>query len=446
MRQFTRKSPELPHFMTSFLSQYFPRPHARADYLFGLLLLAYPALLFAVRGGINGSLFLIAAISIVLFVVHRKQGIYAFDRSAMLLGAAFSSGMLVVLASQLYHHDVSGRYFDSNARFLLAAPVLVALRPLNMRTFSLLQYAFPLGAISAFVMVLLNHPTLGGIVETSFINHIHLGDMALMVGILSILSINWFGKDKISLKALKVAGLLAAVAVSILSGARGGWVAVPVIVAVSLYARNRNNFFRRMALALALICVTVLLGYLFVVPIHNRLWAIYTDLANFSAGNADTSIGIRFQLWGAALHLIGEHPFLGVGADGFGRAMDGLAASGYLTPLAAAFGKAEVHNELLAQTVRFGVLGLCFILALYFVPFYLFTKALRATDHARKVAATMGMSVTLGFFIFGLTVETFDLKMTAAFYALTVAVLLAAATNRDADRTTTTGAVSYSAP
>ena len=41
----------------------------------------------------------------------------------------------------------------------------------------------------------------------------------------------------------------------------------------------------------------------------------------------------------------------------------------------------------------------------------------------------MGMSVTLGFFVFGLTVETFDLKMTAAFYSLTVAVLLAITTH-----------------
>ena len=40
----------------------------------------------------------------------------------------------------------------------------------------------------------------------------------------------------------------------------------------------------------------------------------------------------------------------------------------------------------------------------------------------------MGMCVTLGFFVFGLTVETFNLKMTAAFYSTTIAVLLAAAT------------------
>jgi hypothetical protein len=38
----------------------------------------------------------------------------------------------------------------------------------------------------------------------------------------------------------------------------------------------------------------------------------------------------------------------------------------------------------------------------------------------------MGLALTLGFLVFGLTVETFDLTMNAAFYALSVAVLLAA--------------------
>lgn len=420
-------------FMTNLLSRHFPRPRAKADYLFGALLLAYPVLLFAVRGGMNGALFLVAAIAIVLIVVHRKEGNYAFDRSAVLFGAALSSGMLVVLASQLYHDDMSGRYFDSNARFLLAAPVLVALRPLDVRTFSLLQYAFPLGAISAFFMVLATTTSLEYNASTSFLNHIHLGDIALMLGLLSALSINWFRNDTLPVKALKIAGLAAGIVVSVLSSARGGWVAIPAIIAIVIYARNKEKFFRKMLLALGLTCAAAVLAYLFIPPIHNRLWMIYSDLANFSAGNADTSIGIRFQLWRAAIHLFGEHPLLGVGADGFGRAMDELAASGFLTPLAAVYGKAEVHSELLAQTVRFGILGLGFILALYFVPFYLFAKALRTADRARKVAATMGMSVTLGFFIFGLTVETFDLKMTAAFYSLTVAVLLAAATHRGAD-------------
>ncbi|HKB59443.1 MAG TPA: O-antigen ligase family protein [Gallionellaceae bacterium] len=420
--------------MKNLLSGYFPPPHAKSDYLFGLLLFAYPILLFTVRGGMNGAFFLIAASALVLLALNRAPGDYRFDRSVVLFGAVTSAGVLVVLASQLYHHDVSGRYFDSNARFLLAAPMLVVLRQVDMRTLSLLQYAFPLGAIAAFLMVMATNHQLAIGVHTSFMNHIHLGDLALMAGMLSILSVNGFGNDTAAAKGVKVAGLCAGIAVSVLSGARGGWVAVPLVVAIALYARDRKKFVPKFLLALLSVGLVILLAYLFVGPIHHRLWMIYSDLANFSAGHEDTSIGIRFQLWRAALHLFAEHPLLGVGANGFGEAMDGLAASGFLTPLAASFGKAEVHSELLAQMVRFGVPGLCFILALYFVPFYMFAREAVSPDRFRKTAAVMGMSVTLGFFVFGLTVETFDLKMTAAFYSLTIAALLAIATNRHTAR------------
>jgi O-antigen ligase len=159
------------------------------------------------------------------------------------------------------------------------------------------------------------------------------------------------------------------------------------------------------------------------------LWLIYSDIFQFGSGNVDTSIGVRLQLWKAAIHLIAENPIFGVGADGFARAMDGMSASGFITPTAAEYGKGEVHNEILAQTVRFGVFGLASILAIYFVPFYLFLRVAKKGNQHQIGAAMMGMCVTLGFFVFGLTVETFDLKMTAAFYSLTVTVLLAIATH-----------------
>ena len=375
----------------------------------------------------NGSLFLITAISLLLLIAHHKEKNSSRDNSAMVFGIAMSSGLIVIFISQLYHQDLSARYFDSSARFLLAVPILLALRKVNMRTLCVVQYAFPFGAIAALLAVKMSNPTVGYNASTAFMNHIHLGDMALMLGFLAVFSINLVGKDHYVVKILKVLGLLAGLIVSVLSSARGGWIAIPVFVAIYIYIRTKGNFHKKVALAILLLGVIGLSGYLFVEPIHQRLWMIYSDLTLFTSGNADTSIGIRLQLWKAALHLIAENPILGVGADGFGQAMDALSASGFITPIAAGLGKGEVHNEILAQTVRFGIFGLCSILAVYFVPFFLFLRAAKSGSHQQNVAAMMGMCVALGFFVFGLTVETFDLKMTAAFYSLTVAVLLAMA-------------------
>jgi len=404
-------------------------PITKLEYTFGAILLCYPALLFLIRGGMNGSLFLLTILSLLLLVGRKANKIY-LNSTDIIFSIAMSSGLIAIFIIQLYHHDLTARYFDSDSRFLLAIPIFLALRYVSIKVLSIMQYAFPLGAIAALVAVMVTDPTVRYAASTYYMNHIHLGDLALMQGFLSVFSINWFQKDRLVVKSLKILGLIAGLTVSVLSSARGGWIAIPIFVAVLIYFRTKGNFLNKVALALLLTGGIGLLGYLLVDPIRQRIWMIYSDLSLFTTGNADTSIGVRFQLWKAALHLIAENPIFGVGADGFGKAMDTMSASGFITPIAADFGKQEVHNEILAQTVRFGIFGFLSILAVYFVPFFLFLRTAKSGIHHQHVAAMMGMCLTLGFFVFGLTVETFDLKMTAAFYSLTVAVLLAATTHK----------------
>lgn len=412
-------------------------PITKLDYIFGAILLCYPALLFLVRGGMNGALFMLTILALFL-LISRKTYKNKLDKEDKYFCLAMASGLIAILLSQIYHHDIVARYFDSDSRFLLAIPVLLALRHINIRVLSILQYAFPFGAIAALIAVLVTNPNVRTYASTSFMNHIHLGDMALLLGFLSVFSVNWAGRDHLAVKLLKILGLLAGLTVSVLSSARGGWVAIPVFVLVFVFVhfRTTGKLLNKFLLAMLSIGVVGLLGYIFIEPIHHRLWMIYSDLSKFTGGHEDTSIGVRLQLWNAAIHLFAANPIYGVGAAGFARAMDGLSASGLITPVAAGYGKGEVHNEILAHTVRLGIFGLASIMAVYFVPFVIFLRAARSKIHQQNIAAMMGMCVTLGFFVFGLTVETFDLKMTAAFYSLTVAVLLAIATH---DKLTTAG-------
>lgn len=401
--------------------------------LIGGVVFTYPTLLFLIKGGTNASLFLLAVIAIVLLLsAHNNQKI--FRREDIFFGFAMSSSLMAILLSQLYHHDLVARYFDSSARFILAIPIVLALRHANIRALALIQYAFPLGAISAYVAVVLSGSDAHYFASTSFLNHIHLGDLALLLGFLSLFSINWFQQDALFIKLFKVIGLVAGLTVSILSSARGGWIAIPVFLGVYLYSHTKGGFLKKAGYFLLITGVLSLFSYWFIQPVHERIGWIYADLTSIKHGNPDGSIGVRLQLWRAALHLIASNPIFGVGADGFGLAMDRLSASGFITPVAASLGKGEVHNETLAQTVRFGIFGLLSILAIYFVPYMLFLRAIKASDNGgSKRAGVMGVCVTLGFFVFGLTVEIFDLKMTAAFYSLTIALLLAIATHQSKD-------------
>lgn len=65
--------------------------------------------------------------------------------------------------------------------------------------------------------------------------------MALLLGFLSLFSVNWIRMDHPIVKLLKIIGLIAGLSISVLSGARGGWVAIPVFVFVFIYFRTNGK-------------------------------------------------------------------------------------------------------------------------------------------------------------------------------------------------------------
>jgi O-antigen ligase len=251
-----------------------------------------------------------------------------------------------------------------------------------------------------------------------------------MLGFLSLFSINWEKRDHIPVLFLKIFGCLIGVFLSVQSDARGGWIAFPVLSFIWWLSHYPNNSWPKRLGAILFILLIALLGYELIGLIQHRMDLIYHDLADFQRGNKDTSIGIRLQLWQVACFLFAEHPVFGIGPGGFAQMMTPLSNSGMLTPLAASYGRGEVHNELLAKASELGIFGLLSLISIYAIPLVIFIRATRSGISHIRSAAFMGICLVTGFFIFGLTVEIFNLKMTISFYSLTLAVLLAAATHK----------------
>jgi O-antigen ligase len=92
------------------------------------------------------------------------------------------------------------------------------------------------------------------------------------------------------------------------------------------------------------------------------------------------------------------------------------------------------------------MLGLLAILAIYLVPLILSLQATKSGDPVKRTAAIMCVFVVASYLIFGLTVETFNFKMFASFYAMTVAILLGIARNTATDATMPAPAPGGAAP
>lgn len=398
--------------------------------LISTVLLCYPVLLFAIKGGMNALFFLLVALSLLTIFRQRCDHPKYFDASTIAFSAAMLSGMAAIFLSQAWHGDFNMRPYDAASRLLLAVPVFIALRSIGLRSISLLQYGFPLGAVASLIIVLLMHGNYhySGRASTEFMHPIYFGDLALILGFLSLFSINWLRKDKTAILALKIAGALAGVYVSVLSQSRGGWIAIPVLLGAWLILQNKKRRLIRLSYALPLLLLALLASYFFVDIVHQRIDTIFHDLAAYSNGQADTSVGQRFQLWKAALYLYGQNPLFGVGPEGFAHSMEVLSQSGLITEEAAQLGRGEVHSQILASLVGLGVPGLLSVLSIYFVPFFIFVNAAKSGSDVKRTAGMMGLCLTLGFLVFGLTAELFNIKMIASFYGLTVAALLAGVT------------------
>jgi O-antigen ligase len=424
-------------------------PRIAIDGLITALLVIYPILTLIVAGAVNTVFFLLFLLSVGILVVGKitrsddfySGGTSADDmtlsrRDAWIYVLAMAGLPLSILISQWVNDRWGWPYYDAASRFLLAVPIFFALRRLDPERLLSIWYGFALGALMAGATAHFAPHDWGsdqGVarIGTSFVNPIHFGDIALILGVLPLFGLaRQHHRDDKAPFVFDLTALIAAICglyASILSGSRGGWIALPIFFLLAFLFYRKQISARSCFLALLGALLVGLIFYRTLPDIHNRVSQAINNLHAFDHGNENTSIGIRFQLWKAAWLIFIEHPVFGVGMGGFKALMTPMQQMGELTPLAADFGRQEVHSEILSRLSQLGLVGLTAILAVYAVPAWLFWRRIATHQLACRAAARMGIALICGFFVFGLTVETFDLTMTAAFYALTTAVLLAAA-------------------
>jgi O-antigen ligase len=208
---------------------------------------------------------------------------------------------------------------------------------------------------------------------------------------------------------------------SYLSGTRGGWIALPVLLWATVagrgwYARKRT----RVALILAVVvCFGALAGTELV---RERFDAIGSDVRLAGEGNMDTSLGERLDLWRAATRLYVHHPVLGVGRGSLEPALRSLAQKGEV-PSRVVNGRA--HSDIFAALAETGTIGLAMLLLLYLGTFHAFWRYRHSADPDIASASYLGIALVGSTIVFGMTIDVFTLVMNVAFFALTAVTLLA---------------------
>ena len=270
------------------------------------------------------------------------------------------------------------------------------------------------------------------------LNPITFGDLSLCLALLALAGMIHIGLDGTSgrrsviARWIMVLGIVAGLAASLLTGSRGGWLALPA--AFLLLARRRTLLPRRLALGVPLLaCALALASY--ALPqsgVRARVATGASDVRLYLAGSpVPTSIGVRLALWRAGLRLAAEHPWTGLDTPAYKRRMHAWVAAGELSP--AVFAPPEpphLHNDALQALVTRGMPGLCAWGGILLAPFLFFrTRLTRAgagagADGSRRAAALAGMLVVLAYAAFGLSEVIFWSMKASLFYALMVFLLM----------------------
>ncbi|MCE8024788.1 O-antigen ligase family protein [Billgrantia aerodenitrificans] len=251
------------------------------------------------------------------------------------------------------------------------------------------------------------------------------GNLGLLMGLLCLAGLSWSfaRRERWPWSLLLIAGGLAGLITSALSGSRGGWIGLPLAIWVLYRGHGRRlPLSWRMTLMAALV---TLLGSLYVMPqtgVASRVDNAVTSLRHYVAGDDDmNSVSARLEMWRGSSQLILERPLLGWGSSGYQIAMWERGAEGMQHPSLARHWHA--HNEVLDAWVKRGVPGLIALLGLYFAPLWLFARGVGAGSGERRALAVAGTLVPVAFIDFGLTYCFLAYPAGSLIYALLIATL-----------------------
>lgn len=381
-----------------------------------------------VIGAANLSYYLLLLISLLSLVFRLRPGEQSF--SEFLYECRFlhlsMAGMLVAI---LINHSISGGWtiktYDYPSRMATFFLVLWAFLQARGKLLRIIQWGYVGGAfLSAIKMYVM---TQGGTVRTTFalmpLPLIPFSEFAVLLGFFAVLSI--YGSDRKNrfLLILKILAGVAGIYASVLSMTRGAWIVIPVLaLIVVMVVIEKIPSFRKMLISGVIIALCTF-AFLSTDIVRQRIAQASSDITQYEAGQQDTSVGVRFQLWRASWQMFLTHPIAGVGRENFSSNLAHLPSHQLLSE--AAVSQPHAHNEALYNLATLGVIGLLALLAMYFVPLLYFLRDLRSRDKEIRVSAGIGVMLCVGFIIFGLTDVVFIWGVCADFYTIVMAVCFA---------------------
>ena len=388
--------------------------------IIGALVFLFPFLCLVTLFGVSVSSFLFV-VAALFFLKSGRTALAHHWHDIRWVVLAFLFNFLFALACVLLRPDTHLNMLERPARMLFAVSALLLVLVAKPER-QALWWGVIGGALAGLTLVGYQRVELALDRPGGLINAITFGDLSLCMGLIAMAAaIDMRSSHRALWPSI---GALAGLIGSILTGTRGGWLALAL--AAFLFIKYSHLLQSRRVRALVVISFTLMAATYFVpnTGVRERVEQGVHDIRSyFAGGSAFSNVGIRLELWKGATMLISDHPWFGI--ERYDDAMAVYVAQGKLDPVVLPM--PHVHNDALQAFVRGGVFGFIAWLAILVTPFMFFARSLGRhahTSRAQFALALAGMLVVVSYFSFGLTEVIFWSMKGCLFYSLMVFLLM----------------------
>ncbi|WP_417500439.1 O-antigen ligase family protein [Methylophaga sp.] len=317
--------------------------------------------------------------------------------------------LLVVAAMTLY---VVGKdiFMDSSPSMLrsyLVAVLLMLFFPLQLLTTRLLSWL----SFAASVVLFSNTLYYGQLTirDTGLLNAIPYATICAAIATLGLFLFLY------TRKILPLMTFILATTCVVLSQTRGLWLALlcAMVILAIFYLKNNKQNRKILLISAVVIVVIVAASALMKDTIYKRVENTQVEFSRIASGDYSSSIGLRFQMWDAALKIAQHNLWFGVGSE-HKQILQELVQQGELRPSIGKFHPDHYHNQFFENLAKMGIVGLVLTLMLFIVP------AMHALKHRQQPGSGLLLALVCLYFVACLTDVPFWYAETNLLYLLLI--------------------------
>lgn len=396
-----------------------------------ILVFLFPILMATVGSAVSTTYLLL----LILGSIHIKKFTANLSPQEKTVLIGFVIVFLIYLLGMVNSDDIYNGFkkLGKFSYFLLSAPVFFLFKYYQQSVLKAFYTGTTLSGFILLIYLLLNKGSTGAY------HSIMYGDFSMLLAGVNIFFSLLLTKIKKTERILFALSALCAISASLIVGAKGSWLALPLLFSMFLYLLVMQKQLRLKIMA-AFVAIILTIGVtikVFPNQVINKFNAIITNTTQFVENENNNkqqqtgSASERLVLWKAAIDTVKKYPFFGSGSGDFWLELKRFIQEYPKYSVVDGYGSA--HNIFFGWLALFGIIGfLALILTVFLLPLRFFFQVIKNNPEKLWIGL-IGVWIVLSSMIFGLT-ETWIVRSAPnGVYLFFILLFLAFSSNKDAD-------------